>query len=453
MDLLAAEITARTGKDPGEHYRELTAEFGTPYYTRIDAPATPEQKARLEKLSPEAVTASTLAGEPITAKLTRAPGNNAPIGGLEGRDRQRLVRGPAVRHREHLQDLRGELPGRGAPGRHRQRGAEIVSHALGDGVTEPRVALIERSGLATPAPRLEAGMTSNTNMKPTEMLHDLGQSLWLDNITRDLLDSGTLQRYIDELSVTGLTSNPTIFDHAIKNSTAYDAAIRDKLAAGQVRRGAVLRAGARGPDAGRRPVPADPRPDQRRRRLGVARGVAAAGLRHGEHARRGQGAARAGGAAEPLHQDPRHQGGPARHRGGDLRRRADQRDAALLARAVPGGGRGVSCAASSGASPPASTRRRLGRLAVRQPLGRRGRGQGARRAAQPARHRHRQAHLQGVPRAARLAPLAARLQRRRPAAAAAVGQHRHQGSRRPPTSSTSRRSPRRSRSTPCPRRR
>ena len=83
MDLLAAEITARTGKDPGEHYHDLTAEFGTPYYTRIDAPATPEQKARLEKLSPEAVTAATLAGEPITAKLTRAPGNEAPIGGLK----------------------------------------------------------------------------------------------------------------------------------------------------------------------------------------------------------------------------------------------------------------------------------------------------------------------------------------------------------------------------------
>jgi phosphoglucomutase len=83
MDLLAAEITAHTGKDPGEHYRELTAEFGTPHYTRIDAPATPEQKARLAKLSPEAVKASTLAGEPITAKLTRAPGDNAPIGGLK----------------------------------------------------------------------------------------------------------------------------------------------------------------------------------------------------------------------------------------------------------------------------------------------------------------------------------------------------------------------------------
>ena len=83
MDLLAAEITARTGKDPSEHYRELTREFGTPHYTRIDAAATPEQKAKLGKLSPAAVTAAKLAGEPITAKLTRAPGNDAPIGGLK----------------------------------------------------------------------------------------------------------------------------------------------------------------------------------------------------------------------------------------------------------------------------------------------------------------------------------------------------------------------------------
>ena len=83
MDLLAAEITARTGKDPGEHYRELTAEFGSPYYTRIDAPASPEQKTKLQKLTPEAVKESDLAGEPITTKLTRAPGNNAPIGGLK----------------------------------------------------------------------------------------------------------------------------------------------------------------------------------------------------------------------------------------------------------------------------------------------------------------------------------------------------------------------------------
>jgi phosphoglucomutase len=83
MDLLAAEITARTGRDPGEHYRELAEKFGTSFYTRIDAPASPDQKARLQKLSPESVKDSMLAGEPITAKMTRAPGNDAPIGGLK----------------------------------------------------------------------------------------------------------------------------------------------------------------------------------------------------------------------------------------------------------------------------------------------------------------------------------------------------------------------------------
>jgi phosphoglucomutase len=83
MNLLAAEITARTGKDPGEHYLELTGRFGVPYYTRIDAPATPEQKASLKALSPETVRESSLAGEPIIAKLTRAPGNDAPIDGLK----------------------------------------------------------------------------------------------------------------------------------------------------------------------------------------------------------------------------------------------------------------------------------------------------------------------------------------------------------------------------------
>jgi phosphoglucomutase len=83
MDLLAAEITARTGKDPGEHYQGPTAEFGAPLYTRIDAPATAEQKSKLEKLSPEAVKESELAGEPIIAKLNRAPGNDAPIDGLK----------------------------------------------------------------------------------------------------------------------------------------------------------------------------------------------------------------------------------------------------------------------------------------------------------------------------------------------------------------------------------
>ncbi len=83
LDLLAVEILARTGKDPGAHYAELTARFGAPRYTRIDQPATSAQKAILKKLSPEAVKATSLAGEPITARLTRAPGNNAELGGLK----------------------------------------------------------------------------------------------------------------------------------------------------------------------------------------------------------------------------------------------------------------------------------------------------------------------------------------------------------------------------------
>ena len=83
MGLLAAEITARTGKDPGVHYRELTEKLGSPIYARIDAPANSQQKATLKKLSPDAVKTETLAGEPITAKLTKAPGNGADIGGLK----------------------------------------------------------------------------------------------------------------------------------------------------------------------------------------------------------------------------------------------------------------------------------------------------------------------------------------------------------------------------------
>ena len=83
MGLLAAEMTARVGKDPGELYRELTSQFGTPFYTRIDVPATPAEKAAMEHLSPEAVTAKELAGNPILVKLSTAPGNGAPIGGLK----------------------------------------------------------------------------------------------------------------------------------------------------------------------------------------------------------------------------------------------------------------------------------------------------------------------------------------------------------------------------------
>jgi phosphoglucomutase len=131
MDLLAAEMTAVTGMDPGEHFREITGEFGVPYYTRLDIPATTDQKTRLEKLSPEAVTESNLAGEPITAKLTRAPGNNALIGGLKvvaangwfaarpsGTESLYKIYAESLRGQEHLDAIVTEA-------------REIVNNALG----------------------------------------------------------------------------------------------------------------------------------------------------------------------------------------------------------------------------------------------------------------------------------------------------------------------------------
>jgi phosphoglucomutase len=138
MDLLAAEITARTGKDPGEHYRELTAEFGIPYYTRIDAPATPEQKAKLKKLTPDAVKESDLAGEPITAKLTKASGNDAPIGGLKvvagsgwfaarpsGTENIYKIYAESFKSQTHLNAILSEAQ-------------EMVNNALGSGVHDGR---------------------------------------------------------------------------------------------------------------------------------------------------------------------------------------------------------------------------------------------------------------------------------------------------------------------------
>jgi phosphoglucomutase len=121
MNLLAAEITARTGKDPGEHYQKLTDEFGTPFYTRIDSPATPEEKSKLLKLSPEFVKDASLADEPIVAKLTRAPGNNAPIGGLKvtaksgwfaarpsGTENIYKIYAESFRSQKHLQEIVSE---------------------------------------------------------------------------------------------------------------------------------------------------------------------------------------------------------------------------------------------------------------------------------------------------------------------------------------------------------
>jgi len=121
MDLLAAEILARAGKDPGVLYQEIAEELGSPVYTRIDAAATPAQKNALKKLSPEAVKASTLAGEPILAKLVKAPGNNAEIGGLKvvaasgwfaarpsGTEDVYKIYAESFRDEAHLQQIVGE---------------------------------------------------------------------------------------------------------------------------------------------------------------------------------------------------------------------------------------------------------------------------------------------------------------------------------------------------------
>jgi len=130
MDLLAAEITARTDKDPSENFSDLVSEFGQPYYTRIDQPASPEQKAKLGALAPESVRASSLAGEPITARLTRAPGNGAPIGGLKvvaesgwfaarpsGTENIYKIYAESFRDEAHLEEIVSEAQ-------------EIVHHAL-----------------------------------------------------------------------------------------------------------------------------------------------------------------------------------------------------------------------------------------------------------------------------------------------------------------------------------
>src|SRR5207302_1709684 len=193
-------------------------------------------------------------------------------------------------------------------------------------------------------------------MKAPQRLHELGQSLWLDNITRDLLDSGTLERYIDELSVTGLTSNPTIFDQAIKNSSAYDAAIRKKVKDGK--------------------------------------------------------------SGEELFLELALE---------DLTRAAD------LFRPIWDRTRGVDGWVSLEVSPLLAhdTARTLAAAkALHARAGRRRRAPSAGGAAQSARHRHREADVQGVPHPARLPSLAARRQRRRPPATPTVGQHGHQGSPR-----------------------
>ena len=121
MALLAAEITARTGTDPGLHYKALEERFGASHYTRIDAPASPEQKARLQTLSPETVSATTARRRADRRAADARSSEQRADQRSQDRRAERVVRGQAVRHRERLQDLRGELPQRSAPRRHRDR--------------------------------------------------------------------------------------------------------------------------------------------------------------------------------------------------------------------------------------------------------------------------------------------------------------------------------------------
>ncbi len=206
-------------------------------------------------------------------------------------------------------------------------------------------------------------------MKATQKLHEIGQSLWLDNITRGLLVSGTLHRYIQELSVTGLTSNPTIFDHAIKNSHDYDDAIRQKLKDGKsgealffelaiedLRQAADLF----------RPIHKQTNCVDGWVSLEVSpllahdtsSTLAAAKDLHSRAE-----------TAQSLHQNSRYERGLTRHRGSDLRGRTDQRDTAVLKRAICRGGRGLPARHRAPHHCRAEPGCRFRRLAVRQPLG------------------------------------------------------------------------------------
>ena len=189
-----------------------------------------------------------------------------------------------------------------------------------------------------------------TMLNRTRQLTDLGQSLWLDAISREILDNGTLRDYIERDAITGLTSNPTIFDEAIGNSAAYDDGIRAKARSGHA--GEALFTELALEDLRRAADLLRPelRRDRRRRRLGVDGGFAVAGGRHRRQHRRREADPCAGGSAESVREDSGHAGGPAGDRGSDLRRCADQRHAAVLVRAILGRRARPTCAASNAAS-------------------------------------------------------------------------------------------------------
>jgi len=263
-------------------------------------------------------------------------------------------------------------------------------------------------------------------MKATQLLHNLGQSLWLDNITRDLLKNGTLRRYIDELSVTGLTSNPTIFDHAIKNSSAYDSAILDGLAAGKSGEDLFFD-------------------------LAIADITGAADLFRPTYDRTNGVDGWVSLEVSPL---LAHDTASTLAEAGELFSRARRSNLFIK---IPGTKEGLPAieeAIFSGipinvtllfsreqflAAAQAYLRGIERRIAgtqsegqfrcvgVRQPVGCGGGRQNSGGVEQSARHRHRPPNVQGLPRPARLAALATHIQRRRPRSAASLGQHGNQG--------------------------
>ncbi len=178
-------------------------------------------------------------------------------------------------------------------------------------------------------------------MKATALLRDFGQSLWLDNITRDLLNNGTLEHYINDLSITGLTSNPTIFDHAVKNSAAYDSAILDGSRRGKggetVFFDLALKDITRAADLFSTRL----RSHKRSRWLGVPGGSTFFGSRHDKDSCRGEGSLRPRSTTERLHQNSRHRRRHSGYRRGDLRGRAHQCNPTLLVRPICCCGRSI----------------------------------------------------------------------------------------------------------------
>ena len=295
-------------------------------------------------------------------------------------------------------------------------------------------------------------------MKATARLHELGQSLWLDNITRTMLGDGTLKGYIDELSVTGLTSNPTIFDKAISGGDAYDEQIAEVSAAAeagrgrrrQLRRARLLRARRRRPARRDRPLRRRARAHRRRRRLLLARGLAAAGRRR----RRRRSSRRRRCTPRPSARTSSSRSPAPRPACKAIEESIfagipinvtllfDDRQYLGAAEAYM---RGIERRIEAGLDPDvasvASIFMSRWDVAVADEV--------SGRAAQPARHRGRRPRLRRLPRAARLRPHAAADERGRPARSGCSGPAPGPRTRTPPTRSTSRPSPRPSRSTRC----